>query len=126
MRTVPAIIVIIILLLGGSLTASRYLQATSQNLGVQIEAVEHSISTQKWEIAQNELSTAQQSLEENKTWWTVLLDHRVIDDIDMSMNRLDKYIETQDVSLSLGEVSALRLQVDNIYETEKFNLKNVF
>ncbi|HZK55970.1 MAG TPA: DUF4363 family protein [Desulfosporosinus sp.] len=125
MRTVPTIIVLVILLLGGSLTASKYLETTAQTMGTEIEAVEQSISAQKWEAAQNELGTALQNLEKNKTWWTVLLDHQVIDDIAMSMNRLDKYIETRDISLSLGEVSALKLQVDNISETEQFNFQNI-
>lgn len=125
MRTVPAIIVLVILLLGGSLTASRYLETTAQTMGTEIEAVEQSISAQKWEAAQNELGIAQQNLEKNKTWWTVLLDHQVIDDITMSMTRLDKYIETRNIALSLGEVSALKLQVDNISETEKFNFQNI-
>jgi len=95
------------------------------SLGAEIEAVEQSISTQQWEVAQNELNIAHQNLEKHKTWWTVLLDHQVIDNIAMSMNRIDKYIETHDVSLSLGEVSALKLQVDNILETENFNLQNI-
>jgi len=125
LRTVPTIIVLVILLLGGSLTASKYLETTAQTMGTEIEAVEQSISAQKWEAAQNELGTALQNLEKNKTWWTVLLDHQVIDDIAMSMNRLDKYIETRDISLSLGEVSALKLQVDNISETEQFNFQNI-
>lgn len=125
MRTVPAIIILVIILLGGSFTTSRYLEASAQSLGTQIEAVEQSISAQQWEVAQNELDTAQQSLEKNKTWWTVILDHQVIDDIDISMNRLGKYIETRSASLSLGEVSSLKLQVDNIFETEKFNLQNI-
>lgn len=125
MRTVTAIIVLAVLLLGGSLSASRYLETTAQTLGAQIEAVEQSITTEKWDVAGSELSSAQQRLEENKTWWTVLLDHQVIDNIAMSMSRLDKYIETHDISLSLGEVSALKLQVDNISDTEKFNLQNI-
>ena len=125
MRTVPTIIVLFILLIGGSFTASRYVDTTAQALSSQIEAVEQSISNQKWEVAQNELSTARQSLEKNKTWWTVLLDHQVIDNVSMSMNRLNKYIETHNISLSLGEVSALILQVDNLSESEEFNLQNI-
>ena len=125
MRTVSTIVIIVVLLLGGSLTTSRYLQTTTLTLGAQLEAVEQSISTQKWEVAQKELNTAQQRWDKNKTWWTVLLDHQEIDNIDISMNRLEKYLETHDVSLSLGEVSALKLQVDHISDTEKLNLRNI-
>lgn len=125
MRTIPTIVIIVVLLLGGSLTTYRYLQTTTLTLGAQLEAVEQSISTQKWEVAQKELNTAQQHWDKNKTWWAVLLDHQEIDNIDISMNRLEKYIETHDVSLSLGEVSALKLQVDHISDTEKLNLRNI-
>ena len=125
MRTVPTIVILVVLLLGGSLTTNRYLQTTTLTLGAQLEAVEQSISTQKWEVAQKELNTAQQRWDKNKTWWTVLLDHQEIDNIDLSMNRLEKYIETHDVSLSLGEVSVLKLQVDHISDAEKLNLQNI-
>ena len=125
MRTVSIIVIIIILLLGGSLTSYRYLQATTQTLGAQFEAVEQAISSHKWSTAQNELNTAQERWDKNKAWWTVLLDHQEIDTIDISMSRLGKYIETQNMSLSLGEVSALKLQLDHIVDTEKLNLQNI-
>ena len=125
MRTVSTIVIIVVLLLGGSLTTSRYLQTTTLTLGAQLEAVEQSISTQKWEVAQKELNTAQQRWDKNKTWWAVLLDHQEINNIDISMNRLEKYIKTHDVSLSLGEVSALKFQVDHISDSEKLNLRNI-
>jgi len=125
LRTVPTIVIIVVLLLGGSLTTYRYLQTTALTLGAQLEAVEQSISTQKWEGAQKELNTAQQRWDKSKTWWTIFLDHQEIDNIDISMNRLEKYIETHDVSLSLGEVSAVKLQVDHISDTEKLNLQNI-
>jgi len=125
LRTVPAIIIIVLLLLGGSWTTYRYLQTTSLALGTQLEIVEQSISTQKWKVAQKELNTAQIRWENNKTWWTVLLDHQEIDNIDLSMNRLEKYIATQDISLSLAEVTTLKLQVDHISDSEKPNLQNI-
>lgn len=125
MRTIYIIVIIIILLLGGSLSSYRYLQATTQTLGAQLEAVEQSISTEKWEVAQKELNTTQERWDKNKAWWTVLLDHEEIDTIDIGINRLDKFIKTQNITLSLGEVSALKLRLDHIADTEKLNLKNI-
>jgi len=125
LRTVPTIVIIAILILGGSLTSYQYIQTSAQALEVPLETVEQSISTQKWEVAQKELNTAQQRWDKNKTWWTVLLNHQEIDTIDISIKRLEKYLETHDVSLSLGEVAALKLQVDHISDTEKLNLRNI-
>lgn len=125
MRTVIIIGIIIVLLLSGSLVSHQYLQATAHILGAQIETVEQSISTQKWELAQNELSTAQQRWDENKSWWTVLLDHQEIDTIDLSMGRLEKFVATQNGLLSLAEVSTLKLLVQYISDAEKLTLQNI-
>ena len=125
MRTIPTIIIIVLLLLGGSLTTYRYLQQTTQTLGSQLEAVEESISAQKWGAAQQDWNTARQSWDKNKTWWTILLDHQEIDNIDIGLNRLEKYIATHNVSLSLGEVSTLKLQVDYISDSERLTLQNI-
>ncbi|HWQ42869.1 MAG TPA: DUF4363 family protein [Desulfosporosinus sp.] len=125
MRTLPIIVVIIVLLLGGSLSSYRYIQVTSQSLEDQLEMVEKSVTTQKWDRAQEELATAQQHWSQTATWWTVLLDHRDIDTIDISMERLEKYIATQDISLSLGEIEVLILLFAHIHDSEQFNLRNI-
>ncbi|TGE31957.1 DUF4363 family protein [Desulfosporosinus sp. Sb-LF] len=126
MRTIPTIVTIIILLLGGSLASYQYIQSTSQTLALQIETVEQSISTHKWENAQKQLNIAQPRWDKTKTLWTVLLDHQEIDDIEVSMKKLEKYIQAQDVALSLGEASALKLLIDHISDTEKLTLRNIF
>lgn len=125
MRTLLTIVIIVILLLGGSLSSYYYIQTSTQALGVPLEAVEQSISTRKWEVAQNELSATQLNWDKNKTLLTILLDHRDIEAIDSSIMRLVKYIEVHDFSLSLGEISVLKLLVDNVYESAKLNWKNI-
>ena len=87
--------------------------------------VEQSISTQLWDAAQMELNITQQDWDKSKTWWTILLDHQEIDMIDLSLKRLDKYIITQNLPLSLGEVAALELLINHIADTEQLNLRNI-
>jgi len=125
LRTLITIGIILVLLLGGSFTSYQYIETSTLALSAPLQAVEQSISTQKWEIAQKELDTAQQRWDKNKDWWTVLLDHQEIDTIDISIKRLETYIEVQDVSLSLGEVSALKLLIDHIFDSEKLNFQNI-
>ena len=98
----------------------------TRSLEAQFETIEQSVSIQKWERAQKELDATQQRWDKAQTWWTVLLEHQEIDNIDISMKRLEKYIATQDISLSLGEVAALKLLVDHISDTEQFTLRNIF
>ena len=125
MRTLITIGIIVVLLIGGSLTSYQYIETSTLAISAPLETVEQCISTQEWQVAQKELDTTQQRWDKNKDWWTVLLDHEEIDTIDISLKRLEKYIEAQDVSLSLGEVSALKLLVDHIFDTEKLNFQNI-
>ena len=125
MRTYTTIGTILVLLLAGSLLSYQYLQGTTNTLGSQITQIEQSISGQKWDDARQELKQTQEKWEKTKTWWTVLLNHQDIDSIDFSLNRLEKYLDTQNLSLSLGEASALELMFKQISEVEKPTLKNI-
>jgi len=125
LRTLITIGILVVLLIGGSLTSYQYIETSTLAISAPLETVEQCISTQEWQVAQKELDTTQQRWDKNKDWWTVLLDHEEIDTIDISLKRLEKYIEAQDVSLSLGEVSALKLLVDHIFDTEKLNFQNI-
>lgn len=125
MRTLPTIFTIVVLVLGGSFTSYQYIQSSTQTLGSRLASVEQSISTELWDTAHKELNSTQQDWEKNKPWWSILLDHQEIDMIDLSLKRLDKYIVTQNVPLSLGEVAALELLIDHIADTEKLNLRNI-
>jgi len=126
LRTLITIIIIVIILLGGSFASYRYVQSSTQTMGALLGSVEDSITVQKWEGAQEELNTAQQNWNNDNTWWSILLDHQVIDNIDINMKRLKKYIGVHDVSQSLGEITVLKLLFEHIYDTELFTLKNIF
>jgi len=125
LRTLLTIITIVLLLLGGSFTSYRYIQTTTHTTGIRLESVEQFVSLQNWEGAKKELSAVRESWDNNNTWWSILLDHQEIDRINLSMSRLEKLLNRQDVTLSLGEVSTLKVLFENIYDNEKFVLENI-
>ena len=125
MRTLITIVIIFILLVGGSFASYQYVETRTQTMGALLESVEDSITIRKWEGAREELNTAQQNWNTDNTWWSIILDHQEIDNININLKRLEKFIVIQDVSQSLGEVTTLQLLFEHIYDTELFNLKNV-
>ena len=126
MRTLITIISIFIILLGGSFASYRYVETRTQTMGALLESVEDSIIVQKWEGAQADLNIAQQNWKADDTWWSIILDHQEIDNININMKRLEKFIGLQDVSQSLGEVTTLELLFEHIFDTELLNFKNIF
>lgn len=126
MRTLITIFSIFIMLIGGSYTSYRYIETRTQTMGALLESVEDSIIVQKWEGAQADLNIAQQNWKADNTWWSIILNHQQIDNININMKRLEKFILLQDVSQSIGEVTTLELLFENIFETEVLNLENIF
>lgn len=126
MRIPITIAILLILLLGGSYASSRFIEATTLTLDTQLDTVEQAISDQKWEVSLDALNKAQQRWDKSKSWLTILLDHQELDDIDVSIERLNKYIEAQSLALSLGELSTLRLQVGHISDSEQLTVRNIF
>jgi hypothetical protein len=120
------IAIIIILLFGGSLTSYRFIQKTTETMGAQLHSLERSLSNARWELAKNELTTVQQDWDKDNIWWSILIKHEEIDTINISLKQLEKYIEAQDLSPSIGEVSSLKLRFEHIYDSEKFTVKNIF
>ena len=125
MRTLTTIIIIVIILLGGSLASYRYVETRTQTMGALLGSVEDSITVHKWEGAQEQLKTAQQNWYNDATWWSIILDHQEIDNININMKRLETYIGIQDVSQSRGEITTLKLLFEHIHDTELFTLKNI-
>ncbi len=126
MRTFTSIIIITLLLLGGAFSSYQYIKTSTQALGIPLNTVEQSVTDQKWKLAGDELNNAQLSWAKIKKWWTILLDHQDINNIDISLRRLDSYIQAEDLSQSLGELSDLKYQVNQIFESAKLNWKNIF
>ncbi|CAA7602906.1 Protein of unknown function DUF4363 [Acididesulfobacillus acetoxydans] len=125
MRNLKIVAVVLVLLLGASFFSFSYISRSARTLTAQLGRVERSVQDGKWQEAGNELKTAQTSWEKTKYWWTILLNHQEIDNIDISMSRVQKYIETKGAVLSLGELSTLRMLVDHVSDNEAFNVRNI-
>lgn len=125
MRTITILVSVFLLLIGMGLGSYKFLNNSSQHLINHLETVEISILAEDWEDAQKELSLTITTWQQTKSWWTVLIDHQEIDNIDLSFSRLEQYVATKAPALSLGELSAVRLLVGHIASTEALTLENV-
>ncbi len=117
---------ITLFLLLSSIGSYKYIERSSGELVARIDTVEKLIYARNWEVAKKELDDTEQNWEKTKDWWSVLINHEEVDKIDISLKRLEKYVETEGLSLSLGELSALKLLFGHIADTEAFTFKNIF
>ncbi|WP_206811333.1 DUF4363 family protein [Paradesulfitobacterium ferrireducens] len=125
MRTVAIILIISFLLGGFAITSYKYIKDSSHEMVTEIEKIEASLTTSNWNKAQQELGITQAKWEKTKYWWSILLHHQEIDNIDLSLERLSKYIETKGSTLSLAELAVLKKLFDHISDTEALTLRNI-
>lgn len=117
--------VTVVIILSGILINS-YLGKSSKIIEDGIARVESGIRSRNWEAAMSEFAKVNSKWNRMKIVWSMLVDHIEVDNIDSTLARIQSHIQTRDYSLSLGEISALRLFVDHIPEKEALSLRNIF
>ncbi|GAB6172612.1 hypothetical protein JCM15765_20900 [Paradesulfitobacterium aromaticivorans] len=125
MRTVAVILIISFVLGGFAIGSYKFIDRSAQNMVSEISKVELSLKSSDWNTATEQLKLTTDSWEKTKYWWSILLHHQEIDNIDLSLERLSKYIETKGSSLSLAELAVLKKLFDHIADTESLTLRNI-
>lgn len=121
-----AIIFLILIIILAGITAQRVLYNDSRSMAQPIGDLEESIASEDWKKAGNSLEKVNMEWEKVKGKWSALVDHQEIDNIDVTLSRLQRFVETCDKASSLSEASALGKYVSHIPEKELPNFRNIF
>jgi hypothetical protein len=126
MRLLIIILIGLILFLGLCIYSEIWLSNSTLELVAEIEQLEDYLKNDKWEEANSLLLTTQKKWSEIEKQWDIFVDHREMDEIDLALAKLNKYIEIENADFALIEISALKHFVLNISKKESFNLRNIF
>ncbi len=99
---------------------------TAQPLISKTDRIRESIETGDWDKARDHIREFSTFWHDAKSVWTILLNHKEIDSIDMSLAKMEQYIAARETGLALGEISVLNLLIKHIPDKEKLSLKNIF
>ncbi|NLP14204.1 MAG: DUF4363 family protein [Clostridium sp.] len=125
-KTLISIAILCIMIFGTAFYTLRLLSKDSEKLESFIDMIEISTQNGNWATAENHLSSLKTEWHKAENAWAVLLDHIEIDNIDTSIMRVSKYVETRNVPMALSEIAVLKQYIKHIPEKESFSLKNVF
>lgn len=125
MRLIITIVIILAILSGGGFWTNYALHTSTHEISRQIDQVSNAIKTEKWQTALQETDKLEEVWKDKSRWWPIFLDHQEMDNIDFSMARVKEYVGGQDDTLSLGQLSELKLMVEHIPNKEAVNLKNI-
>ncbi len=125
-RIVGVITVLTLIIIILSVVSQRFLYNGSQSMKQSIDSVETSIGSSNWNQADTQLTGMINSWSGVKGYWSALIDHQEIDNIDETLARLQMFIKGKDNASALAEAAALRKFIAHIPEKEKPSLENIF
>ena len=125
MRLFVTLLIVLMLLIGLGTWNNKALQDSTDKMTARIEQVMTDIDGQRWEQARQETDKLEKSWHENAKWWPVFLDHQEIDNIEFSLAKVKKYVDTRNAALAQGQLSELNLMLKHIPDKEAVTLENI-
>lgn len=125
MRMLISIIIALIILIGAGLLINNSLQASSDQLGIQIDEICGNIEEEDWEQAGRKTWQLENTWQQNARWWPVFLDHQEMDNIEFSLAKAKVFVEAKDNTLALAQFAELKIMIEHLPQKEKLNVKNI-
>lgn len=124
-KIITAVAVLTAFIAGTSLIAHRVLDKTSTDLLDSISGVESGTAASNWNSVEISLKQVKNKWSGVSGTWAMLIDHQEIDNIEVTLSRMEKFISARDTASALAETSALRNYIQHIPSREALSLKNV-
>ncbi|MCG8401253.1 MAG: DUF4363 family protein [Firmicutes bacterium] len=126
MKIYVGVVGVIVFLVGlGLYTIDRFQGDTTQLLDG-IGRTEAAISGSRWDEAAAGIAGVKEVWEKHRRWWALFIEHHEIDNIDMVLTRAEQYIKARERTLAFGELAVLKQMLEQIPESKRVKLKNVF
>lgn len=130
MKEFIIMLIIIIIIFGGSIYVKNYLNKTCGELSGNLEELRQKIVEAKQTGENKEVLKMAEEVEEkwNKTEkeWSIIVLHDELDLIETAFIRMRAEIEDGDLESATEELEVALFLVNHINEKEKFCLKNIF
>ncbi len=126
LKSFIAVIILSALMVVACLYARSLLSSSSLGLEATLFEIEKSITSSDWENTSAYSKKLEEGWSSAKGLWAALIDHQEIDNIDETLSRLKKYVQTKDTSAALAEVSVLVNYIGHIPKKEALSLENFF
>ncbi|HZK57903.1 MAG TPA: DUF4363 family protein [Clostridia bacterium] len=125
MRVVVATVLILVIFLVGAFMINKYVNNACGRLLEDVGELDRSIKGENWARGREHVQNLKKQWEMTKKGWLLFLEHYETDPIDISLTRLEQYVEVENKALASGEMAELRLLIDSVRSKENFKLENI-
>jgi hypothetical protein len=123
---ITSLTILTALIIVSGLYAHKLLCDDSVKLVNEIDDIIQSSRSGDWERSADKVRQMDIEWKIIKRTWSSLIDHQEIDNIDVTLSRLQILIETRDIPSLMPEAAALRKIISHIPEKESLSIDNLF
>ncbi len=92
----------------------------------ELEGLTQIVNEQNWDEANLKMSSYMDKWESTRKLWIYFLNQHHVNEIDITINRLNKYIKEKETPLSLAQIEELKYRFKIVKEGECLTLENIF
>lgn len=104
---------------------SRYLDTSANRLLKEVMAVQTALEDEDWQQSLDGIVTLREHWRRVETMWTIILDHAEIDNIWLSVARVEAAVNARDKEAAEQELGALKVLIEHIPEKESPSFENI-
>lgn len=125
LKIIIFIFAIIAIITVSGLITHKALYSSSVDLENKLTSIENYTLSSDWVNADKTLKKVSEKWMSVKKTWSVLIDHQEIDNIDITLTRMEKFIQCKDTPSALAEAAALIKYVKHIPRKEVPGIENI-
>jgi len=126
MKVVIITIIILVVFFAGALMFKDYVQTNSEKLLNQINRLDEALVQGDWGEAEARLKDIKEDWKEMKHILEVYIEHYDMDRAEVALAKINKYVESREKVLTLGEIAELKFVIDLIMKKEALKMFNLF
>lgn len=126
MKKIIILLLILGLVLGFGIWDLRKINHSSKDMINDIDKLANHVVNKEWDNAISKYKAISSKWSKYENIWSIMIDHFEVDQIETSIARLKVYIEQENKSDSLAEISNLKVLIEHIPAKEAVTLKNIF
>lgn len=126
MKDFIVLIVILMCIVGMGMWQISYLNESSNYIKTDLAYIDYYINLERYEEAEEEIKRVENTWNSIKDTWGLFIHHEDIEYIEIAIDEIKSYIETESKEDARSTIAGLLANIDYTIDCEKVKLENIF
>lgn len=125
MRSAITILMGFVILISSTILVANRIDVTSRDIEAQLNQTEVLLNASQWKEASLLIEKSYSNWTELHNWWKIFLNHGILNNIEISYKKLEKYVQFQEKGDAMAELNTLTFLLQQVPESETLKFNNV-